>query len=219
MNSRKIIFDVGCNDGRTFKEAIHYGHTVYAFEPHPILASKVLNWINELDIKNYYLSQQAVSLVDGFIEFNLSLTDDMGCSSLKKYNEKPHNGYFQPFSDTILVSSIRMDTFIKQHKINKIDYLHIDAQGSDLEVLESFGENLDVVVEGVIEVPNLVTLYENTKTKEQSIDWLIANNFQIICIENDETDNEQNIYFRNKIYGEAKDPWVKSGTSLWSFHQ
>jgi hypothetical protein len=38
-------------------------------------------------------------------------------------------------------------TFIKQHGIEKIDYLHVDAQGMDLRVLKSLGSYLSIVKE------------------------------------------------------------------------
>lgn len=219
---RKVIFDVGARDGTSFCEAARQGHIVYAFEPTPSFAAEIKNWCDADDLKTFHFVQAAVSVESGEAKFNISANGDGGCSSLKEYVDNINDVWSGRndfvVTETISVRVLRMDSFLQENSIDKIDYLHIDTQGSDLDVLKSFGKEISRVVEGVMEVPNTITLYKGVPTKEESIAWLMNNNFQIVCVENDSSaGEEQNVYFRNKAYGEVDSPWVKSGTSQFRY--
>ena len=47
--------------------------------------------------------------------------------------------------NVIKVKTIRLDDYIIKHKINHIDMMKIDAQGSDLDVLKSLGNLINIV--------------------------------------------------------------------------
>jgi len=167
------------------------------------------------------LIEKAVSLHEGELKFNILGRGDWGCSSLKDIQDDISIVWPGPnfgVSKTISVPVIRLDNFIKDNNIDRIDYLHIDTQGSDFDVLCSLGEQLDKVVEGVMEVPNTIKIYKNTNSKEESIAWLEANGFSITAVINDGDDGrEQNVYFRNKKYGITSRPWVYSGKSHFKY--
>lgn len=197
----KVIFDVGANFGQTFIEHARQGNHVYAFEPTPYLISEIKKWSN--DIPTYHLIESAVSEINGSIKFNIAGQADWGCSSLLEFSDgldKTWPGRWDfKVTETIVVDSIRLDTFLEYHKhIQKIDYLHIDTQGSDLSVLRSLGEKIKIVEEGVVEVPQSteVMLYRGQHSKEEMIAFLYSNGFEVIGVASQM--NEDNLRFRKR---------------------
>jgi len=200
-----IIFDVGANTGLSTKEYISKDNLIYSFEPVPYLCK---NYLYPLRSDNYFVIEKAVSDVDGVSMFNVarqdhSLTDGslFGCSSLHEFSEDlsktwPGRTDFS-FTEKIQVQTIRMDTFIKNNSIERIDYLHCDAQGNDLKVLKSFGKYINRLISGKVECANNAKLYKDTNNDLKSITEFLNNSgFMINDIQsNDRFDNEVNILF------------------------
>jgi FkbM family methyltransferase len=196
-----IFFDVGANNGSS---SIHVSNNdnaiVYAFEPTPQMIESIKAQTSHL--QNYILIEKAVSDYNGRTTFNVSGQGDWGCSSLlessplAKTNWGDRTDIFT--THTIEVDVIRLDTFIEEHNIPHIDYLHVDTQGSDLAVLKSLGNYINIVKQGVVEAANKMDiLYKNQNTKEETIEFLEKAGFEILHIEsNDIQDNEVNIYFQ-----------------------
>lgn len=171
-----------------------YNHKVYAFEPNPFL-------LEELKTKslpsNYHIIPKAVSDKDGTSDFFIHT--DTYSSSLYGWGTGPQYG---EFSNSCVVDTIKLETFIKQYQIHTIDYLHIDAQGSDFNVLKSLGESISIVKEGVCEsiAPNIHwNLYSGQASFETISDYLIQNGFDIRWEFNTNgflKDNEVSIYFK-----------------------
>jgi hypothetical protein len=95
---------------------------------------------------------------------------------------------------------IKLKDFCLANDIKKIDYLHVDAQGFDYEVLDGLEEMIDIVEEGCVETAqnHLVKLYENQKyVLDDMLKFLIKHNFSITnIISNDRYHNELNVYFK-----------------------
>jgi len=199
---QKIIFDIGAHEGQdSILLAQESPNTiVYAFEPVPTLAKNIKNKTAELP--NYNLIEKAVSDFTGTTTFNIMNDGTGGQSSLLKFTKKVDivwpSGVLK-FTDEIPVEVIRLDNFIKENKITKIDYLHIDAQGSDLSVLKGLGDCITIVESGVVEASNPDReYYEGQNNTEQTIQYLKDRGFEITqVIPNDDSGNEVNIYFTN----------------------
>ena len=198
---KRILFDVGANNGSTSVQwANDKNNIVYAFEPTPEMYLQIESRTNGVD--NYILTKKAVSDYNGVATFNVAGNADWGCSSLLKFSDKsqtewPGRTEFYVTKE-IEVEVIRLDSFVKENNIDKIDYLHVDTQGSDLKVLQGLGEYLNIVSEGVIEAANKEDiLYYGQCTKDECISFLENNGFIITRVEsNDNQSNEVNIFFR-----------------------
>ena len=205
MPSKKIFFDVGANDGSS---SIHVAEKdsnclVFAFEP----TKKLYNELKEKTshLKNYIVIPKAVSDFNGIEKFYIAGQADWGCSSLLKFSNKsktewPGRTDFV-VTEEIYVDVIRLDDFMEENKISKIDFLHIDTQGSDLNVLKGLGDKIRFVSEGIMEAANKdEILYLNQNNKQESINFLENNGFNIVNIfPNDSEHNEVNIVFKKKI--------------------
>jgi len=200
----KVYFDVGANNGYTSVPVASRNQDtmVYAFEPTPEMIQKIESKTIGLD--NYFLTKKAVSNYNGNATFKVAGHADWGCSSLLDFSDKSKTNWpgrtDLNVTQEIKVDVIRLDGFIEEHNITKIDYLHIDTQGSDLKVLEGLGKHIDIVVEGGMEAAAKEDiLYKGQNTQQQSIDFLQKNGFDITGIQiNDEYQNEVNIYFRKR---------------------
>ena len=203
MTSPLIMFDVGANNGSSSISFAKQNANaiVYAFEPTPVLINTIKHATSEM--KNYILTEAAVSDYNGRAMFNISGNGDWGCSSLLPLSENAKtewNGRTDMFvTEVVEIDVIRLDTFIQEHNIPCINYLHVDTQGSDLNVLRGMGEYIHIIKEGVLEAaakPDI--LYVGQNSMESSIEFLQNNSFQITKIEaNDMSINEVNIYFKS----------------------
>jgi len=200
--NRQIIFDIGANTG---DDCFHYAETpsnvVYAFEPTPFLLETCLYPKQK---ENYIVVPIAISDYDGEDDFYVAGHDDWGCSSLHEFSEdlnKTWAGRTDFYvTEKIKVKVQRMDTFIQENNIDRIDYMHCDTQGNDLKVLQSFGEYINILKSGVVEACRQNPLYKNIDNTEASIvEFLELNNFIITdIVSNNGCPNEINILFEQK---------------------
>jgi FkbM family methyltransferase len=204
MTSPFIMFDVGANNGSSSISFAQQNDNaiVYAFEPTPVLINTIKHATSEM--KNYILTEAAVSDYNGRAMFNISGNGDWGCSSLLPLSDKANTEWGgrtdMLVTEQIEVDVIRLDKFIQENQIAHIDYLHIDTQGSDLNVLRGMGDCLSIVKEGVLEAAaKSEILYVGQNSMESSIEFLQKNEFEIVkIVPNDSAMNEVNIYFKNK---------------------
>jgi FkbM family methyltransferase len=195
-----IIFDVGANNGKScvdFSDDIN--NIVYAFEPTPDL---IENYLRPRAKSNYIIIPKAVGDFNGEAEFNLAV--DPGCNSLNTFVDNvkeiwpDRNDLFAV--GKIKVEVIRMDTFIEENNLQKVDFLHCDTQGNDLKVLKSFGKYINIIERGEVEAFDKNKLYTDMdNSKDKIIEFLESNNFKIDDITvNDPHSNEINIIFSKK---------------------
>jgi FkbM family methyltransferase len=197
------IFDIGACDGT---DGINLCKTedcvLYAFEVDPKWVSVLKSRFNN---PNFHLITKAVSDKDGVAEFNLCV--DGGASSLCTFKDKEilENTWagrtdIHYSGKSITVETIRLDSFIEENNIKRIDYLHIDTQGNDFCVLQSLGKYIDIVIEGDCEVARTKdsAIYSNQDSfLDDVIPWLQENSFIIENVySNDVNNNELVIKFR-----------------------
>ena len=122
---------------------------------------------------------------------NLKLSGS-GASSLKKTNHKKLNIY-----NKVTVSSIRLDSWCKKENIGLIDFIWIDVQGAEKEVIEGAKNILPNVK--YIQLEYGETSYEGGLSKKQTYDMMINNNFKLIM---DYNPNSQrgDYLFKNKNF-------------------
>jgi hypothetical protein len=178
----KTIIEVGANNGRdTERFVMDKDSMVYAFEPTPVLFRDLSSKFKGAE--NIRLVPMAVDIESKFKWFNIAGTGDWGCSSLHEFADNIHEKWpgrpdFK-FTDRLQVMTIRLDTFMGLYGIEEIDYLWIDAQGNDFNVLKSLGSEIDKVKEGRCEVAYNVELYKETEnTTETVVAWLKERGFK-----------------------------------------
>jgi FkbM family methyltransferase len=180
----KIKIEVGANKGTETKELAADGSIVYAFEPTYELLIEHL-WPLSFENRNIRILPFAVDSENSFKQFNIAGHWDWGCSSLYEFSDNLDKDWpgRVDFSKThsYIVPTITLYDFCELYNINVIDFLHIDAQGNDFNILKSLKDKISIVKEGVIEASNNVELYKNTNNKASDIrDYLKLNGFEIL---------------------------------------
>lgn len=190
---KKVIVEVGANRGQDTEKYVNEENSfVYCIEPVPKLVEQLKEKFN--GHTNIEFFQIAISDFNGKSKFGLSapftdgLESTMACSSLYDFVDDPkkkwgenRNDFFM--TEHIEVEVLRMDTFIEQNNIERIDFFHCDSQGADLRILESFGKYLKILKSGKCEASNTVNLYKNADNSFEKIEnFLETNGFKITKI-------------------------------------
>jgi FkbM family methyltransferase len=206
----KLLIEVGAFDGEdSLRKYNQEGYdVVYAFEPHRELYHALKERTKHL--LNYHVINKAVCLVDGTQPFNICRQG--GASSLLSFKNNEElekhwtaNRYDIQYSGfSYMVETCRLDTFIEENKLQNvpIEYLHIDAQGVDLDVLRSLGKYIKNVKNGVLETvyqkEKAIYVEQESNVLDKVTVFLRNNNFKILDIRsNDITQCECNVYFQS----------------------
>jgi FkbM family methyltransferase len=208
------IFDVGAFNGLDgLILAIKNPETmVHAFEANPNLIKEIkrnkkkIELFKKIKIKNYKINNYAVSNKNGLLKFNIAKNPTV--SSLNEFSNNldiTWPGYREAHCTVvkkIKVKSITLEKYCNDNKINIINYLHVDTQGSDLKVLKGLKKKIKIVQKGVLEAAlNLKnSLYKKNHTIKEAKFFLMKNKFKILKIEDvdENIKNEKNIFFYKK---------------------
>jgi len=148
----EVWVDVGMHLGeKTFEVAqVNPRLRVYAFEPNLELAAARMG-----RLPNYTVLPLAVAKHDGSANFHVNALP--AASSLLPLKPDALHEWIggEQLAEVraVVVPTIRLDTFMRQFGIERVDYLKIDAQGADLAVVESLGvrirdvRRIDLVVQ------------------------------------------------------------------------
>ncbi len=170
--------------------------TVYAFEPNLTLAAELSGVA-----PNYVVIPAAIANQDGVSDFYLNRED--AASSLKPFNPQMMQEWIGGenlcVETTTIVPTIRLDTFLNQMQIDEVDYLKIDAQGSDFDIVLSLGDRLRDCCKVKLEVAiTPIQLYSGAATKAEVIGYFIQHDFVLVRIDKQSYEQEENLTFVRK---------------------
>ena len=199
-----IIIEVGVNTGTDTPGflAAYPDSTYYGFEPTLELYGNLVHRYLSEDRVNFF--PIAISDKNGIATFNVAGQGDWGCSSLNSFNPDIHSLWTgRPdfkVSHRYKVPTMRMDTFIREYIETNgiavdIDYMWIDAQGSDMDVLYSMGEYISKVKKGRFEVAMSVELYVGTNNSLKNAEEFLQKNGYKYKVTPDDGAKECNIEF------------------------
>jgi FkbM family methyltransferase len=202
----KTLIEVGAYDGSDSLKYHKNGYIVYTFEPKKDLFNNLINKTRHLT--NYTIIPKAVSLINGTTKLNICKAG--GASSILPF--RPDHELVETWTNkrtdiqysgiSYDVETIRLDTFIEEYGLQDriIDFIHIDAQGVDLDCLKSLGKYITNVLAGVIETikdkNKSIYIDQEDNTLDNVREFLSLNGFKIVRIDsNDDTNCEYNVYF------------------------
>ncbi len=130
-----IIFDCGANIGfaTIFFKWIYPESEIYAFEPDKNTFEILKKNVLQNKLKNVHLYNSAISDKNGEIDFFIDPTCPGSLIMSTKQERMP--------KDKITVDCLSLSTFIKNNNLSKIDYLKMDIEGSEFEVIQDLNIN------------------------------------------------------------------------------
>jgi len=158
-----IVFDVGANIGEwtlTMANGVGAQGRVYSFEPTPFLfdalnKTVVANQLNQVIVSHYALSDKSKTM-DFYIQYDENELLDARLSRLDSpadFKEWITDG---KKAKKIQVKTITLDEFAVKEKLERLDFIKIDAEGYEsaiveggLTVLKKFRPNLILECGGV----------------------------------------------------------------------
>ena len=123
-----IVFDVGAYVGRFSVAVADVAEKVFAFEPAPSNCGCLRK--NTEHLRNVMVIEKALWTKNGIMDLYVGTrpSDSLDLDDRTKYRK------YRPRK--IRVESVRLDTFASKLGIREIDFLKIDAEGAEPEVLE-----------------------------------------------------------------------------------
>lgn len=193
-----VWIDVGAHLGEnSFLSAKrHSSLMVYAFEPNLKLAAQRMGLL-----ANFVVIPMAVAETDGSSDFYLNSFDNS--SSLLPLDSEGLRlwigGELLSVQRKVTVPTIRLDTFMNGAGISRVEFLKIDTQGVDFEVVKSAGDRLADIERITLEVSITdVPLYAGACNKEEVVDYLTGHGFDLVDCEKQSYGQEENLTFTRR---------------------
>ena len=134
-----VILDIGANTGvfSLAAKAANKKSQIFAFEPVNRVYKKLVENINlnDYDITSY---QKAISNKTG----KAVIYDDISAEHVYSVTVNKNLNPSDTKTEEIEIDTLRLDEFIENYKIKKIDLIKIDVETHEAEVLDGYGEFL-----------------------------------------------------------------------------
>ena len=179
-----LVVDVGANVGEFSLDILRNSQVtkVIAIEPNLNLVNNELQSIVEKYSARFKVINKAITRHEGNVKLFSSGINNGQLASLFQINKEANwNPYIknkiemQTMNDFQVVESISVTNLIKQNRIKEVDFLKIDTQGSDLEILEDFLKCIDIKV-AVVEVDVGQSSYLGSRNSIQDLFKIISEN-------------------------------------------
>jgi len=137
----QCIFDVGANNGDWSRLAASMNPEcmIHAFEIVPKTFAQLQ--ANTADLKNVRANMFGLSDQDAEIVVNLS-DDTSTATACRIEGMKAHDDYYR---EQISCRVAKASDYVREHRIEHIDFVKIDVEGMDLKVIRGFGDTLNRV--------------------------------------------------------------------------
>lgn len=132
---RPVIFDVGANVGTftTWMSRLFPAGKIYCFEPQRLVFQMLCGNMAVNNLENCYVYNMGLGANNARVhipEPDYYKPDDFGTFSLVEdrfRNKSEHASW---------VEILTLDTFVDLYHVNRVDYIKIDVEGMDLDVLK-----------------------------------------------------------------------------------
>ena len=169
IQQEDIIIDIGAHMGyfSVYAAQIANKGKVYAFEPHPKNYNYLIENIKINNFKNIFADNRAVF-------------DQEGVAQMSSTGLSYSYNLFTTNNDSFEVNKISLKNIFDEYKIEKCNYLKIDAEGSEMKILcnlpSKYYNKIDKIAFEYHED------LDQSKKIKQLIITLLANNFKICKI-------------------------------------
>ena len=205
------ILDIGGCEG---EETVRYSRLfplakIYIFEPLPKNLERIRENVEKYQLKNVQIYPFAVSNARGNATFYVSsghpnhipqdVDWDFGNKSsslLFPLNE--NNPKWLEFKTKINVNTITLDSFFMEAQVKLVDFIHMDVQGAEMQVLEGAKNNLKNIKAIWLEVSD-IELYKGQPLRSEIEEFMDLNNFYLSKSKMEGNVGDQ-LYVNKKFY-------------------
>ena len=201
MKFKDCVLEIGANIG-VDSIRLHREHNlpVLAVEPTPALIQHLLNLYGHST--NVHVLPFAIDIESGIKKFNISGKTDWGCSSLHELSPNVaqicHQIPHLKFDDFSYVTCITGQQLCEIFGIESIEYLWMDTQGNDFNILKSFGDKIRLIKKGNCEAAYRIDLYQVNNNYQDIVDYLHSYGFETIVGPDGLDNGECDIFFERK---------------------
>jgi len=182
LNNRKILaLDVGAQGGFNSDNFFPKKYNIF-FEP--VLVEPIKNEAKKLKTNNKYVIDQGIWSKQTNKKIYI-LNNRLGSSSMYKpdprsfnvhgINKKDYKNY--EITETIEIECDSLDASLKNLKIDKLDYLKVDVQGAELEILNGIGAYRPLLIK--IEA-HIFSMYKDVPSWSELLNYLHKLNYIVI---------------------------------------
>lgn len=184
-----VIFDIGSCEG---EDAIRYSRlfpnsTIYAFEPLPSNVEMIHKNIKNYNSPNVTVVIEALGCAIGESKFYVSSGAPQECKNDDDWNfGNKSSSLYEPnletmpewldFEEVIDVQINTVNNFCEVNSIDRIDFIHLDVQGAELDVLNGASNVLNKTSLIWMEVEN-TELYRGQPLKPEVEKFMYAQGF------------------------------------------
>lgn len=128
--SARTVFDIGANNGyfSLIAARLNSAAQVFAFEPVPRICNQIHRNVALNRLKNLTVIQAAVSEKNGRATLFVPKSEFPTSASLMES--------FRPETEPIDCQSIKLDTFVRENYIDRVDLVKIDTEATEPSVLK-----------------------------------------------------------------------------------
>lgn len=152
-----FFFDIGAHDGKSFSNTYYFekelGWSGICFEPLPHLFSELSK------CRDCICINACVSNIEGTVPFmHMDSCDEMLSGMCGTYDQRQLNTVMNDIAQfggeckILQLPSVRFNNIIKKYGVSHIDFLSLDTEGSELEILKSI--DFDAVTIDIMTVEN-----------------------------------------------------------------
>lgn len=182
-----VIFEVGAHEGNDSKHFLKQFKNVrlFCFEPDSRCIEAFEKKITD---SRCVLTKKAVGSENGKVKFypstgnpegNVEKTDWNYSSSIKKPENNPEALPWLHFKDAVEVDIITLDHFVSENNIDRIDFMWIDIQGAERDLIEGGEKALKITRFLKIEYGESET-YKDAMDRQETAERLGKLNFAIL---------------------------------------
>lgn len=153
----KLVFDIGANIGKTVDIFKTKSEKVIAFEANPNLTTSLEN---KFSGQNVLVVNKGLSNENGIKKFNIASYHTISTFAEDWINESRFSNSYN-WNQSVDISTITLDSAIDEYGIP--DYIKIDVEGYEYEVLTSFTKLL----------PNTIFAFEWAEEQKNKIEKII----------------------------------------------
>jgi len=149
-------------------------------------------------LRNFVVLPIAIAERNGSAELHLNAYE--ASSSLLRADEAGVKSWVteQEFKviGSVVVPTMRLDTFMDEAGLESVDYLKVDAQGLDLEVVRSAGDRISDIAKIQLEATTVsYRQYEGAPGKSEIVDFMESKGFRLRREESQSHGQEANLTF------------------------